>query len=82
MKPIYHMDIPEHLWLKRFNREQLRNMAQEYGIKRGRNAADTARNLACGIGASGTMVKFEMDLFNPAKPNAAVERTETRKENA
>ena len=69
MKPIYNMDIPVHLWLKRFNRNQLRNIAQEYGIKRGRDAKDTARNLASGIGSNETMVKFEMDLFNPARPN-------------
>lgn len=69
MKPIYNMDIPMHLWLKRFNRDQLRSIAQEYGIKRGRNATDTARNLASGIGSNGSLVKFEMDLFNPAKPN-------------
>jgi len=65
MKPIYNMDIPENLWIKRFTREQLRNIAREYGIKRGRCAKNTARNLANGIGMNGKMVKFEMELFNP-----------------
>lgn len=71
MKSISNLDIPTHLWLKRFSREQLRNIAKEYGVQRGRTAVDAAVNLAHGIGPNGIMVRFEMDLFNPARPNTS-----------
>ncbi len=63
MRPIYNMDVSSQLWLKRFSREQLREIASEHGIKRGRNARDTASNLSHGIGANGEMTRFKMDLF-------------------
>jgi hypothetical protein len=63
MKPIYNTDIPVSLWLKRFSREQLRNIAKMRDIPRGQNKNDTAYNISHGRGSHGQPVSFEMDLF-------------------
>lgn len=67
MKPIYNTNIPEYLWTMRFTREQLRNIAREYGVNRGQNKRDTAFNLAHGLGLNHNVVRFELALFNPVK---------------
>jgi hypothetical protein len=63
MKPIYNTDIPPELWLKRFNREQLRTIAKQVNIPIGKNDIDTAYNLSTGKTLDGNIRRFPMDLF-------------------
>ena len=63
MKPIHNTDIPPALWMKRFSREQLRDIATRRCVKRGRDKAETAANLANGVGYHGNTIRFKVLLF-------------------
>ena len=59
-----NVQIPTSVWLYSMSREELRKIARENLVRRGRNKKDTAYNLSRGISEDGKMYSrvFEVKL--------------------
>ena len=76
MRTITNIDVPEHVWLKQFTKEELRAIAKAHKIMLGRSgsARETARGLAKAWGVQKIMTVFPMRLIDPSRAAPALDR--------